>query len=91
LAQYLYNIVYCQGNLYVAPDALSHAYCASNSENTLYTIHSNLCRPGIMKTYHFIRTKNLPYSWNEVKVVIEKNEAGQSESQLRCFFLFFLC
>jgi len=71
LAQYSYDIVYRQGKLNVAPDALSRAYCASTRENTLYAIHADLCHPGITRMYHFIRGKNLPYSWNEVKVMTE--------------------
>ena len=71
LAQYSYDIVYRQGKLNVAPDALSRTYCASTRDNTLYAIHADLCHPGITRMYHFIRSKNLPYSWNEVKIVTE--------------------
>ena len=71
LAQYSYDIVYRQGKLNIAPDALSRVYCASTRDNTLYAIHAELCHPGITRMYHFIRSKNLPYSWNEVKIMTE--------------------
>ena len=69
LAQCSCDIIDRQGKLNVAPDALSRAYCASTSENKLYAIHADLCHSGIRRMYHFIRTKNLLYSWKDVKIM----------------------
>ena len=38
----------------------------------LFDLHNSLCHPGISRMMHFTRSRNLPYSTNEVKTVIEK-------------------
>ena len=37
------------------------------SESKLREIHNSLCHPGVTRMYHFIKTRNLPYSVNEVR------------------------
>jgi len=39
-------------------------------ENTLYNIHVSLCHPGIARLNHYIRAKNLPYSFDDVRKVV---------------------
>ena len=69
LACYSFDIVYRPGKENVLPDALSRATCASAPQDSLYKLHEALCHPGITRLNHFIRTKNLPYSMEEVKRV----------------------
>ena len=47
-------------------DTLSRAYCASISSDYLYNVHCVLCHPGVTRLYHYVRTKNLPYSLKEI-------------------------
>lgn len=69
LASYSYSITYRPGNKNTAPDAFTRAYCASMPVSTLSDIHSGLCHPGVSRMLHFIRSKNLPFSTDDVKKV----------------------
>jgi len=66
---YRYNIIYLAGKLNTAADALSRAnYLCSNSLlDELYELYSNLCHPGTTRMLHFIRSRNLPYSVEDVR------------------------
>ena len=48
---------------------MSSAYCASNSVSSDYlcSVHCVLCHPGVTRLYHYVRTKNLPYSLEEIR------------------------
>ena len=70
LSQYQYEIVHRAGKLNAAADTLSRAYCASLSFSTLYEIHAGLCHPGVTRTYHFVKSKNLPFSLEDVRKMI---------------------
>ncbi len=69
LASYNYTIRYRPGAKNTAQDALSRAYCASMPTSALAEIHSWLCHPGITRMLHFLRSKNLPFSTEDVKRV----------------------
>ena len=43
------------------------ATCAMATEDSLFKLHEALCHPGITRLNHFVRTKNLPCSLNEIK------------------------
>ena len=68
LSQYHYEIVYRAEKLNAAADTLSRAYCARLFDSSLYDIHAGLCHPGITRTYHFVQSKDLPYSLGDVYV-----------------------
>lgn len=54
------------------PDMISRADVVSSiSGNQLTELHQNLCHPGITRLWHFVKTRNLPYSLDDVKRVIE--------------------
>lgn len=56
----------------IPPDVLLRSYCGvTNSDGqTLYTLDDALCHPCVTRMYHFVRSKNLPYSMKEVRQVI---------------------
>ncbi|XP_068235600.1 uncharacterized protein [Palaemon carinicauda] len=70
LASYSYTIQYRPGKQNIAPDTLTLAYCCSiSSMSSLTDIHENLCHPGVTRLLHFVRSKNLPFSTDDVKRV----------------------
>ena len=71
LSCYDFYIVYRPGQENILPDVLSRTYCSvTNSDGlTLYTLHDALCHPGVTRLFHFVRSKNLPYSVEEVRQV----------------------
>ena len=69
LSTYNYNIQYRPGRLNESPDALSRV-CASSSGPNLKQIHDDLCHPGITRLLHFVKSRNLPFSVEEVRTVV---------------------
>ena len=68
LAEFSYTIQYREGCSNVVPDLFTRVQCASISNN-LEDIHAQLCHPGAIRLLYFVKTKNLPYSMDEVKKV----------------------
>ena len=68
LSGYQYDIQYHSGRDNVPCDTLSRA-CAfsASSPPPLDEIHASLCHPGVTRLYHFVRSKNLAYSLEDVK------------------------
>ena len=64
-----YNVVYRPGTENAAADTLSRT-CSIVKIDSLKNIHEGLCHPGITRLNHYVRTKNLPYSTNDVKNVV---------------------
>lgn len=69
LASFSYTVKYRPGRDNVAPDSFTRAFTASMLTTNLMEIHSALCHPGVTRMLHFVRSKNLPYSTEEVKKV----------------------
>ena len=71
LASFSYSIRCRPGKENVAPDALTRTHCASisSSDAKLKELHEGLCHPGILWMLHFVRTKTLPFSTEDVKRV----------------------
>ena len=72
LSQFEYDIVYCAEKFNTAADMMSRIYCANLNFSSLYEIHTRLCHPGITRTYHFIKMKNLPYSIDKVRKIVNR-------------------
>ena len=70
LSQFEYDIVYRAGKFNTAANTMSRLFCANLNLLSLYGIHDGLCHPGTTRTYHFIKMKNLPYSINEVRKIV---------------------
>ncbi|XP_054267292.1 uncharacterized protein LOC128989427 [Macrosteles quadrilineatus] len=67
LTPYQYEIVYRPGRENVKADTLSRA-CAVRWDNAkLFELHKSLCHPGVTRMFHWIRTKNLNYTLDDVK------------------------
>ena len=67
LSCFSFDIVYRPGRDNVPADTLSRTTCAMATEDSLFKLHEALCHPGITRLNHFVRTKNLPYSVDEIK------------------------
>ena len=67
LSCFSFDIAYRPGRDNVPADTLSRATCIMATENSLYRLHESLCHPGVTRQNHFVRTKNLPYSLDEIK------------------------
>ena len=69
LSDFKFNISYRPGADNIAADALSRCATIFNS-SSLHTIHSRLCHPGITRLFHYCKKKNLPYSTDEIRRMI---------------------
>ncbi|XP_041366948.1 uncharacterized protein LOC121381669 [Gigantopelta aegis] len=70
LSSFSYSIKYRPGKDNVAPDTFTRAFCASaTTSSNLSDIHIQLCHPGVTRLLHFVRSKNLPYSTDDVRRV----------------------
>ena len=70
LSCFRYDIVYRPGKHNIVADALSRVCMqmdVSASNSKLVALHRSLGRPGITSMVHWVRSKNLPYSVDDVK------------------------
>lgn len=49
---------------------MSRQTCASLRENKLSSLHNDLGHPGITRLTHYVRSKNLPYSTDDIKKIV---------------------
>ena len=70
LSVYDFDIQYKPGPENIPPDTLSRSYCSTTS-GKLYQLHDQLCHPGITRLFHYTRSKNLPFSIEEIRSVIQ--------------------
>ena len=64
-----YTVKYRPGRDNIPADALSRAHCAAASYPALEQLHEALIHPGVTRMLHFVRSKNLPYSVDDVRRV----------------------
>ena len=69
LLAFNYDIKYRPGNKNTVADAFSRVSCALSSISSIQSLHESLCHPGVTRLYHFIRSRNLPFSLEEVRKV----------------------
>ena len=69
LSPYSYDIIYRPGPENKGADALSRLVCGAIlcSTDSLRSLHDALCHPGVTRFYHFLRTKNIPCSVDELR------------------------
>ena len=69
LSAFSFDIIHRPGILNVTADPMSRLHhCASIID--LRSLHDQLCHPGISRMYHFVRSRNLPFSMEDVKKVV---------------------
>ena len=66
LSCFQFDIVYRPGTDNHVADTLSRNFSASMSTDLTF-LHESLCHPGITRMMHFVRSRNLPYSTEEVR------------------------
>ena len=73
LASFSYTIKYRPGKQNVVADAFTRTSCSAITEKSskLEDLHQELCCPGIARFWHFVRSKNLPYSLDDVRKCCE--------------------
>jgi len=64
---YSYHVQYRPGADNVAPDALSRVCGAFGQPSDLKELHESLGHPGVSRLAHFIRSKPLPFSMDEIR------------------------
>ena len=65
-----FDIKFRPGALNVSADCLSRVVCSTTSDSsatTLKELHEGLVHPGVARMFAFIRSRNLPYSMEDVK------------------------
>ena len=74
LSSFSYSIRYRPGSQNCGPDTLTRVLCAaiSRSGSELEALHKELCCPGVTRFWHFVRSKNLPYSLEDIKKCCDK-------------------
>ena len=72
MGAFSYDVIHKPGKLNVTPDALSRICGSILSEKdqlNLNGIYQTLGHPRVIRLHHFVESKNLPYSMQEVKEV----------------------
>ena len=73
LSCYDFDIQYRPGKENWTADCLTRAYCSAAYNNEpLVKLHESLCHPGISRLSHFVRSRNLPFSTEDVKSVVSR-------------------
>ena len=72
LSSFNYDITFRPGIENRSADTCSRLCAANCNENTLKVLHEKLCHAGVKRLHHFVKTKNLPYSVEDVKSVCSK-------------------
>ena len=54
----------------MAADALSRICSSATTVDKLHSLHEDLCHPGLTRMLHFVRSKNMPYSIENVRAVV---------------------
>ena len=71
LSQYKFKITYRPGPENVAADTFSRIASIGHYMQDLHQLHEQLCHPGVTRLSHFVRSRNLPYTQENVRTVTE--------------------
>ena len=67
LGMFSYEVKHRSGKENVAADALSRVCSVAGRPSSLKGLHESLGHPGITRLCHFVRSKNLPFPYEEVR------------------------
>ena len=67
LACFSFDIEYREGKENAVADTFTRTSCAVLPSDDLFMLHESLCHPGITRMNHFIRSRNLAYSVDDVR------------------------
>uniref|UniRef100_A0A5S6Q597 RNA-directed DNA polymerase n=1 Tax=Trichuris muris TaxID=70415 RepID=A0A5S6Q597_TRIMR len=83
-----FDIIHRPGKDNVPPDVFSRIACGlvAYDSSHLKLVHEGLCHPGVTRLQHFVRTKNLPYSLEDIKLVTKGCRATQPFERLNLDF-----
>ena len=70
LSCFSYDIIYRPGKHNVVADTFSRV-CASSRQKNLLELHQALCHPGITRMNHWVRSRNMPYSVDDIRTMTE--------------------
>ena len=70
LACHSFDTTYCPGKENVAPDTLTRVICSVMTPDNSVQLHNSLSYPVITRMAHFVQTKNLPVSIEQIRSVV---------------------
>ena len=65
LSCYNFDIVYRPGKENIPPDTLSRGNCNAMNSGSIAELHRALCHPNVTRMFHFVKSRNMPYSMDE--------------------------
>ena len=69
LSCYDFDMIYREGKLNIPADTFSRVYCSMINTDSLNRLHQSLCHPGITRMNAFVKSRNLPFSVDNVRDV----------------------
>lgn len=70
LSCYHYDIRYRPGKENISADTFSRVYCSALNTEYLYQLHCSLCHPGITRMNAYVRARNLPFSVEDIRNLV---------------------
>ncbi|CAI6372729.1 unnamed protein product [Macrosiphum euphorbiae] len=67
LSCFSFDIQYRPGKENTVADTFSRVCAVVNNSNMLSDLHKSLCHPGVTRMFHWIKSKNLPFSIEDIK------------------------
>ena len=67
LSPYKFSISYRPGEENKAPDTFSRIASMGHPLQELHNLHNQLCHPGVTRLSHFVRSRNLPFTQDQVR------------------------
>ena len=69
LSCYDFDTVYREGKLNIPDDTFTRVYCSMIQSDSLVRLHQALCHPGITRLNAFVKSRNLPFSLDDIRSV----------------------
>ena len=70
ITRWKFELANRSGKQNAATDALSRICSCTTTVDKLHGLHEDLCHPGVTRMIHFVRSKNMPYSVENVRPVV---------------------